>query len=84
MRKVILVMGEENINTFFDVMVSDKQQLLSLWHSVEIFDFETEQEEEAFRLGICAVNGKNTRDFCEITESCLKKLRKRLEVNNSR
>lgn len=84
MRKVILILGEDNVETYFDVMVSDKSKLTSLHDNIDISEFDSELEEEAFRMGLCKVNGKNTRDFCEITESNLKQLKKRIEGAKSR
>ena len=78
-RRVYLIIGEENVDTFFDEMCHDKVKLSNLRDSLDITEFETEAEEEAFRLGICKINGKNSHDFCEITEDNFRKLKKRLK-----
>lgn len=78
-RKVYLIIGEENVETFFDVMCNDRGKLSNLKDSIDISEFDSEAEEEAFRLGLCKVNGKNSTDFCEITEDNFRKLKKRFK-----
>lgn len=72
---VILIYGRQAIDTALDVTCTDPVKIDQALRSIEKFEFSTPDEAEAFRLGLCVSSGDGDREFCEITESILKRLR---------
>jgi hypothetical protein len=66
--KVIVIWGEDAVNRYFNVRDRSKETVNMLLKHIDIYDFNTEDEAEAFRLGVCAVKSPSAEDFCELTQ----------------
>ena len=53
---------------FYDYGAWTKENAEKILEHVDVYEFATEDEAEAFRLGLCAVKSPSARDFTEITE----------------
>jgi hypothetical protein len=72
--KIIALVGEEPVRRYFDVFDRSKETVDMVLQHVRIYDFDTQEEAEAFRMGVCAVSSPEARDFCEITQHGYKNL----------
>lgn len=66
--KVIVLWGEEAVQRYFSVGDRSPETVAMLLQHIDIYDFKTEAEAEAFRFGVCAVKSNSAKDFCEVTE----------------
>jgi hypothetical protein len=78
MFRVYLVWGSEAIALVYDVMKRDATSLHAILGATEIYEFETDAEAEAFRIGLCEVSRytESVRDFAEIPPAMFHSLRK--------
>jgi hypothetical protein len=70
--KVILINGAEAVRRYLCVYERGKESLKLIYNSINIYDFDTEEEAEAFRMGLCVVCEDRAEDFCEMTEQGFK------------
>jgi hypothetical protein len=66
--RVILIKGAEAVRRYLCVRERGKDSLKLIRDSIEIYKFDTEEEAEAFRMGLCAVCEDAADDFCEMSE----------------
>ena len=72
--KVIVLWGEEAVQKYFNVHDRSAETVSMLLGHIDIYEFKTEDEAEAFRFGACAVKSDSAKDFCELTEQGYKSL----------
>ncbi|MDR1945982.1 MAG: hypothetical protein LBQ51_02290 [Desulfovibrio sp.] len=72
--KVILLRGDEPVKRYFCVRDRSKETVRMVLDNIEVYDFDTEEEAEAFRLGLCAIGDAKVPDFCEVTVQGYKSL----------
>ena len=65
---VIILWGGPEVSNFYDYGVWTKENAEKILEHVEVYDFDTEAEAEAFRMGLCAVKTPSAKDLTEITE----------------
>ena len=66
--KVIVLWGGPEVSNFYDYAVWNGENAQKILEHVDVYDFQTEEEAEAFRMGLCAVKSLTAKDFTEITE----------------
>lgn len=65
--KVIVLSGEEPIKRYFNVEDRSGETVAMLLRHIEVYEFPSSEEAEAFRFGLCAVTTPTARDVCELT-----------------
>ena len=78
---VIVLWGGPEVSMLYDYARWTKDNARKILEHVDVYDFATEDEAEAFRMGLCAVKSPSARDFSEITERSYRAL---LEMVESR
>ena len=66
--RVIVLWGDAEVSWFYDYAQWTVENARKILDHVEIYDFDTFEESEAFRMGLCAVKTPSARDFTEIAE----------------
>jgi hypothetical protein len=66
--RVILILGRYAVQRYFCVHDRSKATLSLIYKSIKKYDFDTEEEAEAFRMGLCACED-NADAVCEMTEA---------------
>lgn len=85
MHKIHILFDEDAILTYLDVNCTDVKQLKKVKAHIDTYEFDTPEEVEAFRFGVCAAYGKGVKDFFELTDANLKQFSRRLaEADSSR
>ena len=76
MEKVILLCGAEPVRKYFNVTDRSRETVELLLESIDVYEFDTEAEAEAFRMGLCAGHSAEAKDVSELTEQGYKTLLK--------
>jgi len=74
-----LVFDVPCIETYFDVTDPDLKQLKKVKSHIDSYEFDSVDEVEAFRIGLCASYGKNVKDFLELTDANIRSLSDRIK-----
>ena len=73
--KIIVLWGEEPVQRYFNITDRSQETVALLLDHIDVYEFATEAEAEAFRFGVCAVKAPSAKDFCELTVQGYKNLR---------
>lgn len=65
--QVIVLWGGQEVSDFYDHAAWTSDNARKILEHVDVYDFATEDEAEAFRMGLCAVKTPSAKDFTEIT-----------------
>ena len=74
--RVFILWGAQEVATFYDYRAWSAEAAAAMLKNSAVYEFDTEEEAEAFRMGLCAVTVPSARDFTEITEASHEALRK--------
>jgi hypothetical protein len=81
---VILIRGVDAVKKYLSVQDLSTEAMKMIYKSIDIYEFDTEEEAEAFRMGLCAVCEDKADDFCEMSgrgyKNFLALLRKALQA----
>lgn len=72
--KVVVLWGEEPVQRYFNVVDRSEETVDLLLKHIDVYEFATVEEAEAFRFGVCAVKSPSANDFCELTVQGLESL----------
>jgi hypothetical protein len=73
--KIFVLWGELAVQNYFDITERKPETVQMLLDHIDEYEFDTPEEAEAFRQGMCAVKCDSAEDFCELTETGVKSLR---------
>jgi len=74
--RVIILWGDAEVNTYYDFQQWTPDTARKMLAAVEVFEFATEDEAEAFRLGLCVVKSPAAKDFTEVPPLSYESLQK--------
>jgi hypothetical protein len=72
--EVIFIWGEHSISLFYTPHLSEKRDFTKLLKSIKVYEYDTEDEAEAFREGVAAAGAMLGKDYEEITRKNLKEV----------
>lgn len=64
--KVIVMWGGQEIEHYYDYAEWTPDNIQKILANIAVYEFDTENEAEAFREGMCAVVVPSARDFTEL------------------
>ena len=64
--KIAILWGDEEIQSYYAYGKWTKEGVKRILANTEVYEFDTYEEAEAFREGMCAVVSKTARDFMEL------------------
>lgn len=76
--QVYILWGSEAVDLFYDYSKWTQETASQMLSQIEVFEWNTEDEAEAFRIGLCAVRNSG-RDFDEIMPESYKSIKKMAE-----
>ena len=66
MADVIILWGDQEVQAYYDYSARTPEVAKILLSKITVYKFDTEEEAEAFRLGLCEVKSPNAHEFSEL------------------